>query len=173
MKFHIETPSLILREFRESDVDAMFAMDANPRVHEFLGNQPETSKAHALELIQYVISQYDIFGIGRWAVIEKKSNEVIGWAGLKFIAEPIMNYTPYYDVGYRLSPEFWNRGYATEACKASIRYGFEVLKLQQIIGTCHHQNKASRRVLEKCGLTFSHQVYWKEILCDWLTIENK
>ncbi|MEK7224059.1 MAG: GNAT family N-acetyltransferase, partial [Bacteroidota bacterium] len=86
---------------------------------------------------------------GRWAVHSKPDKEFIGWCGLK--ARPARNEI---DLGYRFIRAAWGRGYATEAAWACIQYGFEKLHLQRIIGRAMPDNKASLRVLEKCGMTY-------------------
>jgi len=70
-------------------------------------------------------------------------------AGLKYLPE-----WEEVDLGYRLLPEYWGIGLATEASRASLRYGFETLQLSRILGLVHPANVRSIRVLEKCGLTF-------------------
>ena len=83
MKFYLETNRLILRDLRESDLDGMFALDSNPLVHKYLGNNPIQTKEEALKMIRFIRSQYEERGIGRFATIEKSSGEFMGWSGLK------------------------------------------------------------------------------------------
>ena len=84
------------------------------------------------------------------------------------------NHINFYDVGYRLDKKYWGKGYATESCKVALEYGFKTMQLKEIIGTCHEENKASRRVLEKCGLKFVEQfIYKNELTCDWLKITKE
>ena len=90
---------------------------------------------------------FDDPGFGRWACILKATDEVVGSCGLKFLPE-----LDEVDVGYRFLPQFWGRGLATEACRASIGFGFEVLGLASIIGLAQPDNPASIRVLEKSGM---------------------
>jgi ribosomal-protein-alanine N-acetyltransferase len=173
MNFYIETERLILREFRETDVDGFFEMDSNPAVHKYLGNNPISTIEQAKVGVANIMQQYLDNGIGRWATIEKSSGNFIGWSGLKFIREYENNRINFYDVGYRLIPKYWGKGYATESCKAALAYGFNTMQLNEIIGTANVENKASRRALEKCGLKFVEQFIWKNIHCDWLSITKK
>ena len=170
MKFHIETERLILRELQIGDLQAWFEMDSDPAVHKYLGNQPLKNMAHIENAFQSIQQQYAQNGIGRWAVIEKSSGNFVGWSGLKFIREQENNHINFYDVGYRFMPTYWGKGYATESAKAALDYGFKTMNLYEIIGTANEENKASRRALEKCGLTFIEQFMWKDIKCDWLKI---
>jgi [ribosomal protein S5]-alanine N-acetyltransferase len=170
MKIMLETERLILREFLESDIEAFFEMDSKPEVHKYLGNNPAKTIEQSADMIHNIQQQYIDNGIGRWAAIEKTTGNFIGWSGLKFIREYENNHVNFYDIGYRLHPNYWNKGYATESAKAAIEYGFAQLNLEEIIGSANVENKASRRALEKCGLKFVEQFMWKDIKCDWLKI---
>lgn len=170
MHFHIETDRLLLRELRPSDDEGMFALDSNPEVLRYFNIPVITSIEQAREAIARVRKQYTDYGIGRWAAIEKSSGEFIGWSGLKFMDDPRNGNGNYYDVGYRLIPRYWGKGYATESAKAALEYGFTKMQLDEIIGTCNEQNLASRRALEKCGLTFVRKFQLDALTCDWLKI---
>ena len=173
MEFYIETERLILRDLLETDVEDYFEMDSDPEVHRYLGNNPIKTREQALENINNIRKQYLENGIGRWATIEKSSGTCIGWSGLKFITEDWNNHINFHDVGYRFMPRYWGKGYATESTKAALEYGFNTMGLTEIIGTANEDNKASRRALEKCGLTFIEQFMWKDIQCDWLKITKE
>lgn len=90
---------------------------------------------------------YNTYGYGRWAVIYKPENKIIGFAGLKYLPE--FNET---DIGFRFLPKYWGKGLATEASKEIITYGFEKLGLDKIIGIALAKNIGSCKVLEKIGL---------------------
>ncbi|MCD6066351.1 MAG: acetyltransferase, ribosomal protein N-acetylase [Bacteroidetes bacterium] len=173
MKIIIETERLILREILPTDEEAFFEMDGNPDVHKYLGNNPAKSMEDVRTMIRFICKQYIDYGIGRWAAIEKSTGNFIGWSGLKFITEAENNQTNFHDVGYRLIPKYWGKGYATESAKAALRYGFEQMNLEEIIGTAHVENTKSRRALEKCGLTFIEKFDSKGLPCDWLKITKE
>ncbi len=173
LRYYIETERLILRDLLPTDVDDMFALDSNADVHKYLGNNPITTVERAAEVIAIIRQQYIDNEIGRWATIEKASGKFIGWSGSKFMREPENGHVDFYDVGYRLLPQFWGKGYATESAKAALEYVFTNFNADEVIGTAHEENKASRRALEKCGLKFVEQFMWKDLTCDWLTISRK
>lgn len=127
----------------------MFAMDSNPAVHRFVGNSPLTSIEESERVIGLLRRQYEDFGIGRWAMLEKATGDFIGWIGFKYMTETVNGHKGHYDFGYRLKEEFWNKGYATEGAKGCMKYGTERLGLQQIFAMTYVNNVASRRVLEK------------------------
>lgn len=165
----LETDRLLLRELQPSDDEGMFALDSNPNVHRYLGNKPQNDIQQSRDVIEFVRKQYAETGIGRWAAIEKDSGEFIGWAGLK-IERNVNGRGRFFDIGYRLREEFWGKGYATEATKIFLQYGFSFLKADRINAYTDSDNKASQRILEKCGLrhteTFQHEGrpwFWYEI----------
>ena len=149
----LETKRLFFRELITSDAEALFELDSNPEVHRYLGNNPVTSIGQVEAAITNIRKQYKDNGIGRWAAILKDTGEFIGWAGLK-LENNINGQERYYDLGYRFIQRFWDKGYASEASKAFVEYGFNVLKLEKINAFTDADNAASRRVLEKAGLDF-------------------
>jgi [ribosomal protein S5]-alanine N-acetyltransferase len=173
MTFHIETERLLLRDLRMEDGPGMFELSSDPLVLKYLGEQPLTSVQHAEEIIADIQQQYTDHGIGRWAAIEKSTGNFIGWSGLKFITDVENNRSHFHDVGFRLMPRYWGKGYATESGRAAIQYGFREMQLQEIIGMCFTENLASRRSLEKCGLTFRENFQWNKIECDWLSVSKE
>lgn len=152
MTIHIETPRLILRELRPEDDQGMFELDSNPAVLTYLGTEPQTDIEQSRAVIRFVQSQYENYGIGRFAMVLKDTNEFMGWAGLKYVTEPINDHINYYDIGYRLIERYWGKGYATEAAQASLHYGFQDLKLDKICGITMSTNYASQAILQKIGL---------------------
>src|SRR5690606_25147557 len=119
MEIFVETKRLILREILPTDIDGFFELDADPEVHRYLGNKPVKNKQQVVDVINFIRQQYLDNGIGRWAMIEKETNNFIGWAGLKLEKIKINNHINYYDLGYRLIRKHWGKGFATEGATAS------------------------------------------------------
>ena len=172
MKIFIETERLFLREIMPDDENALFEVDSNPAVNIYLGNNPVKDVKQIREIIQFIRQQYITNGIGRWAMIEKKSNKLIGWAGLKLVKEFTNNHINYYDLGYRLNQKYWGIGYATESARACVKYGFNQLNLQEIYAIAHFENKASRHVIEKSGLKYIETFEYNHVPHDWFKIEK-
>ena len=84
MKIHFETKRLIVRDLEELDSKGIFELDSDPEVHKYLGNKPIKTIREAEEVVNSIRKQYDKNGIGRWAIIDKSSEEFIGWTGLKY-----------------------------------------------------------------------------------------
>lgn len=153
MRTSFETDRLYFREVVPQDDKGFFALDSNPEVHRYLGNNPVKSIEECRDWIASIRQQYLDYGIGRWAVIEKASGEFVGWAGLK-VEKNVNGHERFYDLGYRLRQEFWNKGYATEAAKAFVDFGFNELRLPVINAYVMEAHAASRKVLENAGLRF-------------------
>lgn len=176
MNIKLETKRLILREVLLTDVDKFFELDNNPNVQKYVGNKPVNDKLEVVKLIHNLQQQYSENGIARWAVIDKNSNEFIGWSGIKLIKEPMNNHNNFYELGYRFIERYWGKGYATETTIALIDYVFENLKTEKIYAICDVENIGSKNVLEKTGLklieTFNHRDkehnWFKITKKDWL-----
>lgn len=169
----LETPRLILRELLPSDAPRLFLLDSNPDVMRYVGQAVLNDVSETEKLIDFIRDQYEKFGIGRLAVIEKDTNLLIGWSGLKFINYEINGITETYDLGYRFLPETWGKGYAYEAGQKSLEYGFEILKLNQITAYCDVQNVASLKVLEKLGFEKGNTFEDQGDQCVWFQINKK
>jgi len=172
MKYFLETDRLILRDIRPSDDAGMFELDSDPDVHKYL-RRPVMSIDESRAIIEAVRQQYVDYGIGRWAMVNKLTNEFMGWTGLKFVTESRNNHTQFYDLGYRIIKRYWGNGYATESSIASLRYGFEEMKLNEIYGMADMNNLASRRVLEKAGLKYMETFQDDGYAAGWYKINRE
>ena len=150
----IETTNLILRPFTVDDAEAYWPLVSLPEVLRYTGEEPRTSLDAVREvLLTRPLRDYAVHGYGRMACIEKSSGRLVGFSGLKYLddfGEP--------DVGYRLLPDCWGKGYATESASALMRQGQEQCGVQRIMGLVQPANGASARVLEKLGLIFERVI---------------
>jgi [ribosomal protein S5]-alanine N-acetyltransferase len=150
MNVILETNRLLLRTFTLEDAQLIYELNLDPEITRYTGD-PVKDINHAKEVLEQVIlPQYALYNHGRWAVHIKDGLEFIGWCGLK--NRPERNEI---DLGYRFLKTAWGKGYASEAAFACIKYGFEKLNLQRIIGRAMPDNIGSLRVLEKCGMTYT------------------
>ena len=144
----LETPRLLLRRFSPEDDHAFYELNNDPEVLRYTGDLPFRDVEAAREfLLGY--DHYARHGFGRWAVVRRADGCFLGWCGLRYTAE-----LDGVDLGFRLHQRFWGEGYATEAAKGCVLYGFETLGLAEIWGRAMTANVASIRVLEKAGFTF-------------------
>ena len=132
------------------DEVSVLEFSSNPKTQEHTGDILRTSLEEVIDIIQNVwLSDYEKYGYGRFAVIYKPDNKLIGFCGFKYLPE--LNET---DLGYRFLPEYWGMGIATESSIKMLEYGFSVLKLSNVFGTVFPQNIASSNVLKKLGFTY-------------------
>lgn len=144
-----ETERLILRKMETSDAPFFFDLNSNPNVTKHTGDSAFKNIEEAEAIAQYVISQYENFGFGRWVVIEKETSMPIGWCGLKYHED-----LKVVDLGYRFLENKWGKGYATESAVDSLNYGFNNLNLTKIIGRASVDNPASINIFKKLGMRF-------------------
>ena len=171
MNVHVETERFLLRDIEPYDVEGMFDLDADPEVHQFLGNKPISSIDEARAVIEHVRAQYVKYGIGRWAIEDKKTKEFIGWTGLKY-EQKIRDGIHYYDLGYRLRRKFWGLGIATETAIGSLNYGFEHLDLKEIGAAAHVDHIASNKILKKTGFNLIETFHFDGALHNWYTLKK-
>ena len=172
MKIFAETERMILREILPTDVDGMYKLDSDPEVHKYLGNKPVSNKAQTIDIINSIRQQYVDNGIGRWAIIDKNSNEFVGWTGLKFITENINNHENFYDIGFRLIKKYWGKGIATETAFASLDYAFNALEMKEIYAIAECENIGSNNILKKVGLKLIETFDLEGIKHNWYKIEK-
>ena len=148
----LTTPRLLLRPFEPADAPGILALDSDPAVVRYVPNKLMTTLDEAAGVIDYIRAQYQRNGLGRWAVERREDGAFLGWCGLKLVDDDTVNgRTGYHDLGYRLLPRHWGQGYASEAAAASLRYGFEVLRLPELHATVMQGNAASQRLVERLG----------------------
>ena len=142
------TERLELREFRPADLEHLYRLDSDPRVMRYIGDGSVLTRASVAEALARVTKYYRNYpGLGVWSAEERDGHAFIGWFCLKYVPKTVE-----VEVGYRLLPDAWGRGYATEGARALLRHGFAELGLARIIGLTHPDNLASQRVLAKAGL---------------------
>lgn len=147
----IETHRLVVRTPRVEDASALASIDADPLVQLYVAGQLATTPEEMTRRIGLRLQRERDLGLTVWTVEERACGRIVGTCGLI----PAEGVGPEIELAYRFAPDVWGRGYATEAARACVRYGFEVVKLERIIAFCMEANAGSRRVLEKCGMRFT------------------
>jgi [ribosomal protein S5]-alanine N-acetyltransferase len=144
----LRTRRLRLREFRPADIDDLFRLDSDPRVMRCIGDGRVGTHQSVRDALERATRYYRNFpGLGVWPAEELAGGRFIGWFCLKYIPNTVD-----VEVGYRLLPQAWGRGFATEGASAMVEYAFDQLGLYRIVGVTHPDNAASQRVLQKSGL---------------------
>lgn len=145
----IETKRLILREFKVSDALEVNAYSKLPKTVRYLPWGPDHLNQTKDFIRRMIKARKERPRLTYELVMEsKEEKKVIGACGLR--VKSLFHQES--DMGYVLHPDYWDRGYTTEAAKALLAFGFKKLKLHRIWATCDVKNKASEKVLRKCGM---------------------
>jgi RimJ/RimL family protein N-acetyltransferase len=152
----LETPRLILRPFRDRDLDLLAPLMANSDFMRFsLG---VFSREQTSGFLDKVIG-WERRGLpSQFAVIHRKDNRLIGYCG--FFHQQVDG-ADEIEIGYRLHPNYWNQGIATEAAQAVRDHGFADLNLPRVISLIHPDNRRSRRVAEKNGMQLEKETVFR------------
>jgi ribosomal-protein-alanine N-acetyltransferase len=143
----LATERLSLREFRPDDVERLYRLNSDARVMRYIGDGSTETRDATERAVKRSMRYYRNYpGLGVWPA-EDERGAFVGWFCLKYVPDTVE-----IEVGYRLAPKAWGRGYASEGARAIVRYGFDELGLDRIIGLTHPDNAASQRVLQKAGL---------------------
>lgn len=148
----LETPRMLLRHFTAADAEHLIALDGDPEVMRYLtGGRPTPREVIEVAVLPGFLRSYERGpGFGVWAAIEKASGEFLGWFAFRPHEGDDRGEAT---LGYRLRRVVWGRGYATEGALALICQGFAELGVRRVVATTYEHNRASRRVMEKVGMT--------------------
>jgi ribosomal-protein-alanine N-acetyltransferase len=147
MNIILETERLVLREWSLDDAPSLFEICRDAEVMLYIGTgKPYETPAEAEKFLRWAIEYQKENGFCRWAVVEKSSGKIVGSCGFAYprgVPEP--------ELGYLFGRGVWGKGFATEAARAALNYGFEKSGFREIIAITDLENTASQRVLEKIG----------------------
>jgi RimJ/RimL family protein N-acetyltransferase len=163
---YLETERMRLRRFTAADVDDLAALHGDPAVMRYIDNHTVPRAVIENQTLPGFLRDYRELppGLGHWAAVGKPGREFLGWFGLCPASSRGLDGGT--ELGYRLRPAVWGRGYATEGARALVRKAFTELGLDQVKATTMTVNTASRRVLEKAGLSLLRVFFldWPEYL---------
>ena len=148
----ITTPRLVLRAFTEEDVEPLYRILREEDVLRYFPPTDPLPRDRVQKMVLGLLRHWEARGYGLWAVEARSSGELMGRCGLQWLPD-----TEEVEVDFILGRAFWGQGFATEAGRASLRYGFEELELERMVGIVHTENIASQRVLEKLGMALVEQ----------------
>jgi ribosomal-protein-alanine N-acetyltransferase len=145
----ITTARLVLRRWQEDDRKPFAAMNADPDVMRYFLHPltPEESD----RLIERIEAGFDAEGIGQWAVERREDGQFLGFTGLASATFEAW-FTPAIEVGWRFARFAWGHGYATEAARAALQFGFEVRRIETILSWTSALNLPSIAVMERLGM---------------------
>lgn len=149
----LRTPRLLLRRWLPSDRESFAALNADAHVMRYF--PALLSRADSDALADRIEQDLDRLGIGLWAVEVPGVSRFAGYVGLSVPAfeAPFNSCTPCVELAWRLARVHWNQGYATEGARAAVSLAFDTLRIPELVAYTVPQNAASRRVMEKLGMT--------------------
>jgi len=154
----VVTERLFLRQFHLLDAEAIYQVFGDPQVMRF-SDGVQIRKWAETWLHTCIECYYRAWGFGPHAVVEKQSQDVLGYCGLFFF--PDINGQPEVEIGYRLRRSAWGRGYATEAALAVRDFAFTTLGITRLIAIIDPSNTASLRVAQKVGMQYESEVMFE------------
>ena len=146
----LETPRLILRQWRDSDADTLAAMNADPEVMRYFPKPLDRAESDAMLGRAREKWRRDGFS---FAAVEVKGEGLIGFAGLNRPSDFPAHLLPCVEVGWRLARHAWGQGYATEAARACLAHGIGAMELDEIVAFSVAGNRRARAVMERLGMT--------------------
>lgn len=146
----LESDRLILRPMRVDDVQDMYDYAKRSDLTKYLLWSAHQSQAYTKEYLKYVVKRYKAGAFYDWAVVEKSSGRMIGTCG--FTSIDIEHRRA--EIGYVINPDFQRNGYAPEAARIVLEYGFSVLELHRIEARFMKDNEASLKVMRAVGMSF-------------------
>jgi len=151
----LKTTHLCLRPWTLEDAPRLLEIMREEQIFKYFPPSTPSTLEKAERYISHHVTHWQEYGYGHWAVTLADTGQLTGWNGLEFL--PGTNET---EVAYLLSGSARGKGYATEAARAAVQFGFQAACLESIIGLVHPENLASVRVLEKCGLRFIDEKFY-------------
>jgi RimJ/RimL family protein N-acetyltransferase len=149
----LETQRLIGSPIARDHFEAVLAMYNEPRVAKWLGGPRSQT-----DWLEDKLAHWKEHGYGEWVFRERDAEALVGRAGLRWVT---IDERAEVEVGYMVDPDRWRRGFASEMTAAVLEAGF-ALGLLSIVAFTLPENVASRRVMEKCGLSFEKEIEWAE-----------
>lgn len=148
----LDTDRLRLRPLSWDDVDNYNrVVHSDPDVMRYLRGGQSMPRNYTRNMIEYFIDHAQTYGFTFLAVTDKANGVFMGHCGLHQLSDVV-------EIGYALGKAYWGAGYATEAARAVMRWGFETLSLDSLIAVAYPENLASRRVMERLGMTYEGEI---------------
>ncbi|MFJ8580965.1 GNAT family N-acetyltransferase [Micromonospora sp. NPDC093277] len=150
------TPRLVLRPWRSDDLDELAVIYGDPEVMHYILDGSVRDREQTAAGMEKLSADWAERGFGLFAVEVRATGALAGWVGLA-VPEFLPEVMPAVEIGWRLGQPFWGYGYATEAAREALRFGFVERSLDRIISIRHVDNLRSARVMEKLGMRFERR----------------
>ena len=164
----VKTERLCLRPYSKEDSNAYAEIMGDHEVGKWFLKGTGYTHEEAEKSLDSILKHWDNHGFGIWAMTDKERGSLLGRCGLNLITE-----TSEVELDFVVARSFWGRGYATEAAKAALAYGFDVIGLGRIIALAKPENISSRRVIEKTGMRYIKDAEYWGITCAYYSISTR
>lgn len=154
----LTTPRLRLEPMADAHFDALFAINSLPEVMRYITGKPDSADDTRAG-IERVKARWAALGFSWWSMFELASGQLVGACGVMYLGNDPAN--PH-ELGWRLHPAQWGRGYASEAAARIAQFAFEDLQAPLVSAICHPDNAASIRVMQRLGMHYRGQERWYE-----------
>lgn len=167
---YIETERLLFRQYKQTDLVDFIRLNSDPEVMRYFLNTKTAVESE--EMMHKLQDNLEVNGYGVFAVEEKATQKFIGFIGFnQFVFD--VDFAPAIEVLWRLLPEFWNKGYATEGAKACLQFAKEELKLERVYAFTTLPNNPSEQVMIKSGMTYVKNFNHPLVPLDHPLLEHK
>ena len=158
-----------MRRFTADDAAVLAELHADPRVMRYIDDgKPVAREVTIGTALPAILDQYARLpaGLGRSTLVERSSGRFVGWVGLGPVSSVGLAAAEGYELGFRLHPEFWRHGFASEAARALVDHAFAEHSVPRIVATTMTVNRGSRGVLENAGLRYVRTFFeqWPEYI---------
>jgi ribosomal-protein-alanine N-acetyltransferase len=155
----LTTQRLRLVPFDASHLDGLNLLNSNPDVMRYITGKPET-RDETNAVIERVKARWAEWGFSWWSFFETETNEIIGCGCIQYLERDAKNPL---EIGWRLRPDKWSQGFASEAARDMAGFAFETVGTRLLYAVCHPENLQSARVMERLGMTFRGIERWYEM----------
>lgn len=155
----LQTERLRLEPWTLAHLDGLSLMGADPRVMRYVGGVTQ-SRDDTVAAIERQMGKWAAYGFGWWSFIERTTGELVGAGCIQHLAGNVAHPL---EIGWRLRPDRWGRGYATEAARAMGGFAFDRLAIPTLLAVAVPENTASRQVMERLGMRFRGLEPWYDM----------
>jgi RimJ/RimL family protein N-acetyltransferase len=152
----LETSRLRLEPICQEHYDGLRVLNADPVVQRFISGKPETPE-ETVAVIARVQARWREFGYSWWSFIERETGELVGAGCIQHLGHDPANA---HEIGWRLRPDRWGRGYAIEAARRMAAFAFDDLHAPLLAAVCHPDNADSARVMQRLGMRYRGNETW-------------
>lgn len=155
----LTTPRLRLEPFNDTHFEGLFKLNSDPQVMRFITGKPDT-RDDTVAMLERNKARWIESGFSWWSFIELKTNELIGAGYIQHLERKTSNPV---ELGWRLRPDKWHQGFASEAAHGMATFAFDEIGINALCAICHQDNQDSARVMKKLGMSYRGMEEWYEM----------